>query len=101
MNSRFDSDDQMMCCGDLGRVNLPALAQQSVWVEYVSSCKCTLYIVRCALYSAIRASHQLTADNKGPAPGGIFSSLHLCRRKFGYICHPSFQPLAIHARGVN
>jgi len=87
----------MLCCDDLGRVNKPVLAQQSLWVE----CVWAVASVHCTLYSAIRASHQLTADNKGPAAGGIFSSLHLCRRKFGYICHPSNQPLAIHIGGVN
>lgn len=81
-----------------------------IWVVWTSRCwhnnHCRWSVlavasVHCALYSAIRASHQLSADNKGPAAGGIFSSLHLCRRKFGYICHPSSQPLAIHIGGVN
>lgn len=81
-----------------------------IWVVWTSRCwhnnRCGWSVlavasVHCTLYSAIRASHLLTADNKGPAAGGIFSSLHLCRRKFGYICHPSNQPLAIHIGGVN
>jgi hypothetical protein len=81
-----------------------------IWVVWTSRCwhnnHCGRSVlapasVHCTLYSAIRASHQLTADNKGPAAGGIFSFLRLCRRKFGYMCHPSNQPLAIHVRGVN
>jgi len=35
----------MLRCDDLGRVNKPVLAQQSLWVECVGCSKCTLYPV--------------------------------------------------------